>query len=204
MRSPLRLSFLAAAVLLAGCETSSSNQPQHKLNPTPEQAYEVRLLIEEAPGPFAQVKASVQYNALNGATCGKASRLAGNVPNPSVMEDVSFERVSDTEYRGVVYNDLLVDEDYFGNGVCNWALTHVSVGVTGDTSDYGSWYVATLSNDALQTGRPRVRYYSRAPYPTAQVTGYSVPEHETLQGIPESQRGEFFKMTLVGQAEVHD
>ena len=197
------MAFLAAATLLVACETTS-NQPQHRLNPTPEQAYEVRVVLEDAPGPFAQIKASVQYNALNGATCGKASRLAGNVPNPSIMEDVTFERVSDTEYRGVVYNDLILDEDYFGNGVCNWALTHVTVGVAGDTGPYGTWFVTTLSNDALQTGKPKVSYFSRTHYPKAQVTGFSAPGRESLQGVPEGQRGEFFKMTLEGKAAVRD
>jgi hypothetical protein len=43
------------------------------------------------------------------------------------MFEFELTRVSDVEYTGTVYADGILDEDYYGRGICRWQLTQARV-----------------------------------------------------------------------------
>ncbi|AJQ81660.1 hypothetical protein BRN52_02670 [Xanthomonas oryzae pv. oryzae] len=89
-----------------------------KLNPSPRKAYEVALTLNKAPGAFGLVEAAAQYDVSNEQQCGKIQPETGTACRITSQENVVLKKISETEYRGTVYLDLMQDEDYYGRGVC--------------------------------------------------------------------------------------
>ena len=99
-----------------------------KLNPSPRKAYELVLRLHNPPGSFAVVEGVAQYDVSNEAQCGYIEPATGAPARITSQEPVTLRRVTDNEYRGTVYLDRMLDEDYYGNGVCQWKLTGVGAG----------------------------------------------------------------------------
>ena len=135
--SALRWALPTLVVLVAagcGSDSNARKPPLRKLNPAPTQAYEIRLTLANASdlssatdgkSPFAVVEGTAQFDASNGARCGKSNALSGHVPTLSSHEPFRLSRLSATEYVGTVYADMLLDEDYYGRGVCHLSLIHI-------------------------------------------------------------------------------
>lgn len=125
------LAACGSAVLLAlgACtDPDDDTQPLRQINPSPVDAYEVRVTLRDAPGPFVKAHFSAQYDVRNAATCGKANPIAGNSPVIRTSEAVPLTKVSETEYVAIVHTDLFLDQDYYGRGVCRWTFTAASSG----------------------------------------------------------------------------
>jgi hypothetical protein len=114
-----------------------SPPPRRKLNPAPRRAYRITLTIADAPGPFAAVEGVAQYDVDNEAACGKVNPSTGTPYRMTTLELFDLRKVSDTEYTGTVYADLILDEDYYGKGVCRWEFTSVEIQLkaTGDQAE---------------------------------------------------------------------
>jgi hypothetical protein len=61
------------------------------------------VTIENARGPFEFVKGGAQYDVSNEGECGHMNEWAGVAERITSQKDVALTKVSDTEYRGVVY-----------------------------------------------------------------------------------------------------
>src|SRR5690606_27347179 len=92
-----------------------------KRNPNPT-AYEITMTIENAPGPFGIVRAAMQYEVLDLDCRPYLGGMAGTRASLLEWVPVELNHVSGTTYRGVIYDNLLVDEDYYSLGVCHWSL----------------------------------------------------------------------------------
>ena len=74
---------LAACTPVQDASTSAEGregEPLRKLNPNPERAYVITMKIEGAPGPFAVVRGSAQYDVENAPECGRYLKFAGVHP----------------------------------------------------------------------------------------------------------------------------
>ena len=106
-----------------GSEKSMSIQEQtearFQLNPHPKQAYRLRIKINDAPGPLKLMgKFGVGYKAEN---CSYViNHLEGVSSNPKKDVESQVRQLGDFEYETVVYTDAMLDEDYFGEGICHW------------------------------------------------------------------------------------
>lgn len=96
-----------------------------KLNPSPQQGYELVLTLKDAPGPFAVVEGVAQYDVSNHRDCGRVLWATGTASRITSQELVELHKVDENEYRGTFYLDRMQDEDYYGRGVCHWTLTGV-------------------------------------------------------------------------------
>ncbi len=94
-----------------------------KLNPSPRKAYELVLRLKDAPGDFAVVEGVAQYDVSNEDQCGHIEPATGTAARITSQEPVELRKVADGEYRGTVYIDRMLDEDYYGRGVCKWEFT---------------------------------------------------------------------------------
>ena len=83
--------------------------PLRKLNPAPKRGYVITMTLKDAPGPFASIEGVAQYTVENSAECGKKIPIAGVFPRISTNEPFVLTRVSESEYRGIVYADLVLD-----------------------------------------------------------------------------------------------
>ncbi|MHB1057825.1 MAG: hypothetical protein ACYC0F_08085 [Rhodanobacter sp.] len=116
--------LLSIALTTSAC-SSSMKTPDIKQNPQPKMRYAITLTIQDAPGPFDSIGGFVQYKVSNGH-CVPLTPISGATLPPESRVPISFTRVSDKLYKGVIYTDLMQDEDYYNMGVCHWSVVAVS------------------------------------------------------------------------------
>ena len=133
--------------------------PEFKVNPHPKMRCEITLSIEGAPGPFDAVRGSAGYEVSNGA-CVPLTPFSGATLTPDKNVPMSLIRVSDTAYKGDIYVDLLMDEDYFGQGLCRWSMRFVDFDL-----QIGNLALAhSISLDDLLAGKSVTRYFNNLSY----------------------------------------
>lgn len=204
-------SLLAAATLLPGCQnpgTPSMSTSEHdtmiKENPNPKQAYRIEMRIENAPGPFGWVDGAADYNVLNYSECGKINRIAGVIPQIRTGPEIKWTPKGDGVYETVVYADRLVDEDYFGRGVCRWAMTGARAILMATGAEIENSFVPYLSAEDMAANRSRTYYYWRGHYPfrsppPADGKGYSWSGEEDREEYKPELRDELFSVTLTAK-----
>ena len=65
------------------------------------------------------------------------------------------------------YRDGLLDEDYYGTGVCQWTLTAVSIGFSATGAKDDTEYAVLLGTKDLQPGTEFRQHYWKGGYPGA-------------------------------------
>ena len=94
-------------------------EARFQLNPHPKQAYRLRIKINDAPGPLKLIgKFGVGYKAENCTYI--INKIEGVPAKPEKNIQTDIRQLGEFEYETVVYADALLDEDYFGEGVCHW------------------------------------------------------------------------------------
>jgi len=187
---------------------SNAHTPLRKLNPAPTQAYEIRLTLANASdlsspadgkSPFTVVEGTVQFDASNGARCGKSNALSGHVPTLSSHEPLPLSRISATEYVGTVYADMLLDEDYYGRGVCHWELTEARVALRARADIADTRFVAGLPAKTVLAGGTQARYFWKGYYPRFKNGQHADYGNNQLDAVPADKLNEFFTVTLTAR-----
>lgn len=115
------------ATLIALTATSCGpgvDPPDVRLNPSPQQRYEITLVIKDPPGEISSVKGSAQFDVKDKECMPMTDPIAGVWKHTSFSQPVTFHGDGNT-HVGYVYADQVLDEDYFGLGKCEWSLTGV-------------------------------------------------------------------------------
>lgn len=173
-----------------------------KLNPSPRKAVEVTLKIHNAPGPFAVVEGGAQYDVTNEDQCGHIEPATGTGSRITSQENVVLRKVSDDEYRGTVYLDLMQDEDYYGRGVCHWELTGASAMLKATGAEGETRFLSFIKSDSLLEGGALTRYYAEMDYPRAEtMSDYPSSGREDPNEYRPELRDTLFHITL-GASEV--
>nr|WP_315847409.1 hypothetical protein [uncultured Achromobacter sp.] len=192
----------------ADAASDARKPPLRKLNPAPTQAYEIRLTLANASdlsspadgkSPFTVVEGTVQFDASNGARCGKSNALSGHVPTLSSHETFRLSRISPTEYVGTVYADMLLDEDYYGRGLCHWALTEARVALRARADIADTRFVAGLPAKKVLAGGTQARYFWKGYYPRFENGQHSDYGRSQLDAVPADKVNEFFTVTLTAR-----
>ncbi|HGP0214785.1 TPA: hypothetical protein ACLEX3_005942 [Pseudomonas aeruginosa] len=179
-----------------------------RLNPAPTQAYEIRLTLANTSdlssganghSPFTVVEGTAQFDAINAARCGRSNALSGNVPTLSSHEPFRLSRISATEYVGTVYADMLLDDDYYGRGVCHWTLTEARVAARARTDIAVTRFVASLPAQKLLAAGTQTRYFWKGYYLRFEQGPQADYGSQQLDAVPAARRGEFFTMTLTAR-----
>lgn len=198
----LRALSLALAAMIAACGTPTMHSqtppstvidvkdrkppvPVPRRNPNPT-AYEVVMTIGNAPGPFGSIKGFMQYDTPRNDPCQPdLGGMAGTRMHLSESIPVQYEKIGENTYRAIVYTDLLVDEDYFGLGVCRWSLvaTRVELQATGAEGET-VFFENVFHDDLIAKDRIKV-YFNRAWYPRDEV----IPD----MSIPGEDKVTFFR-----------
>ena len=150
------LLFLTIALPACG---QSMKKPEIKLNPHPKMRYEITLTIEDAPGPFDAIEGSAGYEVANGA-CVPLTPFSGATITPTKHVSIELTRVSDKVYKGELYVDLLMDEDYFGLGICRWSMPFSDFDL-----QVGNLALAhSISIEDILAGNSVTRYFNNRSY----------------------------------------
>lgn len=183
----------------AEADVANGGRGLAQLNPQPRKAYEVTLTLKDAPGPFAVVEGAAQYDVGNEQECGRIVPATGRAGRITSMEDFALRKVSDTEYRGTVYLDLMQDQDYYGRGVCHWAFTGASVMLKATGAQGETRFLAYLGSDKLRGGQSATRYYWKEGYPREDISDFPDSGHDDPSQFKPEIRDALFSVTLTAR-----
>ncbi|WP_423163060.1 hypothetical protein [Stenotrophomonas maltophilia] len=199
---------LLALIPLAACspyadaerDVAAGGRGLAKLNPSPQQGYELVLTLKDAPGPFAVVEGVAQYDARNYAACGRIVPATGTAGRITSQEPIALRQVGENEYRGTFYLDRMQDEDYYGRGVCHWALTGVGAMLRATTGEADSRFLTFIDKERMENESPLTLYYPKLIYPLATtVANYGASGEENPSEYSEDLRDALFSTTTTVQ-----
>jgi hypothetical protein len=170
-------------------------RPQIKRNPDPT-AYEITLTIENAPGPFASVEGLMQYQVLDDRCLPDLGGISGTRLDLVEGVPITYTRVADNTYRGTVYTDLLIDEDYFGLGVCHWSLVTAWTGVKAGTGQGEATFFENIFHDDLLKKEHRQAYFWKGHYPRAAVENANISSEKNPSAFKPEFKPELFSLAF--------
>lgn len=176
-----------------------------KERPDPKRAYRIVMTIENAPGPLVPDPGSTQHDITNLQECGRINHNTGMAYHINAHPQFEWKKISDSEYEGTVYADQMVDEDYFGRGVCHWKFTfaNASLSATGDESE--TRFQPTIEAEEIAAGQAVTWYFWKGGYPVdtplpSNGKGFADFGQKDLDKVPAEKRNEFFSVTLTPKA----
>lgn len=172
-RTPQAKRLVAALAILAatnaGCTPASQEKPmtEYRENPNPTKAYRLTMRIDDAPGPLQVMVSASQFDVVNRECLPPPDSNPGGHLSPIPTNDIPFqlERVSDNEYTGIVYADGMIDEDYYGRGVCRWKLINVQVQLKATGAKEETKFMADLYGDEFFAAQVKTIYFRKELYP---------------------------------------
>lgn len=206
MRQHLLWIGLSLLLLLSACSSSSHEKimPDFKQNPHPKQAYLLTLTIANAPGPFKSVAGIVQFDVVT-PECLPPPSENGGMPWPIPVHHIpiAWTRVSDTEYTGLVHLDEMIDEDYYGRGVCRWKLIQARADLMATGAKGETRFIPSIDLNQLEAQQAQATYFVRADYLDTEITSLEHPvnfgetERSTMTHLRDS---ELFTVSLAPKA----
>ncbi|MCG8277015.1 hypothetical protein [Stenotrophomonas sp. NLF4-10] len=183
----------------AEADVANGGRGLAKLNPAPRKAYELTLQLKDAPGPFAVVSGVAQYDVVNEDQCGHIEPATGTASRITSQEDVVLHKVSDTEYRGMVYLDLMQDEDYYGRGMCRWEFTGAGVMLKATGAEGETRFLSFIEADRFMKGDVLTRYYVPRHYPRSEkLPDFGASGTEDPSKYRPELQGDLFTASLSG------
>lgn len=164
--------------------------PEYRKNPQPKQAYRITMTIENAPGPFAHMLGLAQFDVVNRECLPPPKNNPGGHTSPIPTEgvEIPLERVSDNTWTGVVYADQMLDEDYYGRGICRWKLIQAQVQLKATGAKEETKFVPSFDSEKLLTGKPETVYFNKISYPRF---GEEEPSEYDIPYFGQSERSRF-------------
>lgn len=107
-------------------------------NPAPKRSYDITLRFDGLPAAPTQVTAFVDYDVDN-IECVPPdyTKAVGGVRLPPEHRvELALKRVDDNTFTATVHEDALVDEDYYGLGICHWAMGATTVHFSSPTTQF--------------------------------------------------------------------
>lgn len=176
-------------------QNSLRDEPLRKLNPSPRQAYRITLTISDAPGPLVLTDARAQYDVTNENVCGK-ERPSGGVYRITSNEPLSLAKTGENTYEGIVYADRIIDEDYYGDGVCHWELTEVRATLSASGNPAETQFAPSIAAEAIRAQVPQLLYFANLGYPHRSMDGFVDFGAATQERFKPEIRGELFNIAL--------
>lgn len=179
----------------AGKNDKSAQKHLYRLNPNPQQGYEVVLTIQDAPGPFEKMGWSAMYQATG---CNYVvDDWAGVRAEPRRVIELPFTQRPDGSQVATVYLDALLDEDYYGNGVCKWTLTGAGPFLQASGAPSDTTFGADLEPEQLQAEQAVQLFYPNRYYPRTESGGMPTFGKLNRAAYSEQDREQVFSMTLM-------
>ena len=193
---------LAATLLLSGCfgwDPFDGNVPTEKeiaekihLNPKPQKSWRLVLSVDGAPGPFRHAVASVDYAGVKSPGCSFRTSAWGTSAEPYHRIEVPVTPLPDGRFAIVVNEDALIEEDYFGSGICRWRTVGPMILFGASGADGEASFVFRPSFSDMKDGGEIRRFYRKSDYPFGSRPDDSVIGTSTADNdLPEQSGGLF-------------
>jgi hypothetical protein len=130
-----------------------------RLNHDPKHLYVLTIAIHDAPGSFDHAEAWASYEVQNPG-CVPLTPFEGATITPTKTIPLELSRRADSSYIATMVLDQLVDQDYFGQGMCHWAFTGAGATFTSGVVSFNTY----LGADDVTGERRSERFYSNRSY----------------------------------------
>ncbi len=200
------LALLAAGALsLTACQNSGTQQMSKpvidiKERPNPQQAYRIVMSIDNAPGPFGMIEGAAQYDVVNHNECGYIDPGTETISRINTHPPIEWTPVGEGRYEATVYADLMVDEDYYGRGVCRWKLTAASALLKASGAEVETRFLPGISAEEIVAGTPLTLYFWKGGYPRESMDDYADFGYPDSNKFLPELRDELFTITLTPKA----
>lgn len=97
-----------------------------------------------------------------------------------------IRQIGENEYETIVYRDAMLDEDYFGDGVCRWRVVGFGTGfkATGKAEETSFGFGGMV--DELIEQKTMTKYYWKARYPYYRNEDGSIAlQNDGIESMPE-------------------
>ena len=178
-------------------------EQRFQLNPHPKKAYRIKIKINDIPGPLILTQNFYMRYMARNCSYLITSKIVGATTEPTKFLDYPLTKTGKDEYEAVVYSDAVLDEDYFGEGVCHWEADGFGgiFKATGKAEETGFTFSDLMKN--LLEQKKLVKYYWKRDYPYSRKRDGSIYADSTDFGIvspesysPEEKRQNFFSITV--------
>lgn len=182
-----------AAAQSTGAPKNDKSAQEHlyRVNPAPKEGFEVEFEIHDAPGPFAEFGGNAHYQSFN---CNYVtSEWAGTRSEPTKMVPLAGTKLNTNRFVVTAHRDGLLDEDYYGTGVCKWSLIGVTVGFRATGAKEDTDYVVDLGSKEFEPGTMFNQYFWKGDYPRLPGAGdTSNSGRRDPEGFGPTHRGNLF------------
>ncbi|MGO1070092.1 hypothetical protein [Lysobacter sp. CA199] len=177
--------------------------PDFKQNPNPKQRYQLILTLANAPGPFASIEGFMQFDVKTPECLPPPNENGGHLwPTPTEDIPIVWIRVNDTEYTGVVYTDGMIDEDYYGRGVCHWELIQAYASLKATGAHGETRFVPNIYPEKIKAQQAEKTYLLKQFYPQdPDIENYGAyGQTDRSKMDPALKDAELFTVTLTPKA----
>jgi hypothetical protein len=196
------LSLAAACTLsLSACPNPGSPQTNKpiidiKERPDPQRAYRIVMTIDNAPGPFGMIEGAAQYDVINHNECGYIDAGTETISRINTHPPIEWKPVDEGQYEVTVYADLMLDEDYYGRGMCRWKLTAASALMRATGAETETRFMPGISTEKITAGTPLTLHFASMRYPRSGMDDFAdFGEAEPYKYKPEI-RDQLFTITM--------
>lgn len=151
-----------------GAQKNDKSEQAHlfRANPSPKQVFEVEFEIHDAPGPLKAVSGGARYSATQAPNCTFVTNAwAGTWGTPFKGLSTPITRAGPNRFVMTVTRDGMLDEDYYGKGVCRWEMGDAVAGFAASEAKEDTIYGVELEGKELMDGATFRRYYWNGSYP---------------------------------------
>jgi hypothetical protein len=167
-------------------------------HPSPTQRYVLTLRFDGVPGEIADLAATADFEVDNRECVPyDFTRAVGGVRlPPRHSAPLALQRVDDHTWTAELFEDALQDEDYYGLGVCHWALNNATVHFHSKATHFvGGMPADRLLAGGTVTDHFLARDFAQKPAPMDVVFG------EESAGFYQKAAGPQFTLTITARRE---
>ena len=176
-----------------------------KVNPSPKQVFEVEFEIHDAPGPLMAIPGGVGYSAPQAPNCTFVSNAwAGTWGTPFKGLSLPVTPVGPNRFVMTVALDGMLDEDYYGKGVCRWKMGSAGASFAASQAKEDTVYGVSLDAKEFVDGATYRQYFWKGGYPRSDNKSgipLSNPGRRDPDGYKEPFRSNLFSITATVRAK---
>ncbi|WP_454257061.1 hypothetical protein [Pseudoxanthomonas mexicana] len=120
------LHHCAWAVLLLGACSKAPESPVAKTNPNPKQRYEITVELVDPPQDIREISGVAHFGVGTRTCLPYREKIARVTIGASYKREFALIRAGESTYKGHIFLDWPIDQDYYGLGVCKWEITGVN------------------------------------------------------------------------------
>lgn len=162
-----------------------------KQKESPQKSYSLTFNFSGLPGSISDLVATADY-VVDNVECVPPQKISGARLRPEHSQQLTLQQIDNSRFATTIHADGLQDEDYFGLGVCHWALNWATIRFQSPTTKF----VGAISIDQIQAGTPVEQHYLASDFGKKPEPAVAVFGEET--DIFRAEAGPRFILTLTG------